>query len=265
MHNAWLMGGLRFALLGDPVAHSLSPVMHRRALADAGLDGGYETIRADRARLRKEIERLRRGETHGLNVTMPLKEDAVDLCDRLTAEAERAGSVNALKIENGLVVGHSTDVLAFTEIMGRWSPRFLHVLGAGGSARAALAAAPDSMTHVSARRPEAAVALCRRFQNATPVSWGNKMPGATVVNATPLGMRGEDLPDGVLDEAAGLIDLPYSEKETPAVAMARRLGIPVVDGVAFLAVQAAAVFTWWTGESVDSEKLAEAGHKGLKA
>ncbi|MGH8946775.1 MAG: shikimate dehydrogenase family protein [Acidimicrobiia bacterium] len=256
------MGGLRFVLLGDPVDHSLSPIMHRRALTDSGLDGAYQTIRADADRLQDEIEGLRRGETHGLNVTMPLKEEAARLCDRLTPEAEKSGSVNSLRLEDGLVVGHSTDVVAFRTVLARWAPRPLHLLGAGGSARAALAAVgEDTTVYVSSRRGEAAASLALRLESATHLTWGLATPGAVVVNATPLGMSGEPLPDGLIEVASGLIDLPYGKKTTPAVSAARDLGIPVVDGIEFLAIQAAAVFNWWTGESVDSIRLAKEATK----
>lgn len=256
------MGILRFALLGDPVDHSLSPVMHRRALSDAGLPGGYEAIRADRDRLRAEVGRLRRGEVHGLNVTMPLKEDAADVCDRLTPEAQRSGSVNTLKAEEGVVIGHSTDVVAFELLLSRWDRPVLHVLGAGGSARAALAAGGHGdPAYVSARRAETASVLAAGFESTTTLTWGSAVAGAVLVNATPLGMRGEALPHGLVEVASGLVDLPYGPSTTPAVAMARRLGVPVVDGVEFLATQAAAAFTWWTGESVDSLRLAEEATK----
>lgn len=252
------MGGLSFALLGDPVDHSLSPVMHRRALEDAGLAGRYETIRADNDRLRAEIDRLRRGETDGLNVTMPLKEDAARLCDRLTPEAERSGSVNALKAEGGLVVGHSTDVVAFSMLLSRWGPSVLHVLGAGGAARAALAAeGRRDVAYVSARRPEAAGALTERFEGTATLTWGSVVTGAVLVNATSLGMAGEELPDGLVPAASALIDLPYGPSPTPATRTARHIGTPVVDGIEFLATQAAAAFTWWTGEPVDSVRLAQ--------
>lgn len=256
------MAGVQFALLGDPVDHSLSPVMHRRALADVGLPGGYEAIKADSGRLLEEVERLRRGEIHGLNVTMPLKGEAARLCDRLTPEAESSDSVNTLKSENAEVVGHSTDVVAFTQILSNWPHHPLHVLGAGGSARAAVAAAgDDTPVYVAARRPEAVSAVAGRFANVNSLAWGAAMPGAVVINATPVGMGGESLPGGLLEMAAVLVDLPYGSSATPAVATARDLRIPVVDGIEFLSIQAAAAFHWWTGESVDSAGLAEEATK----
>jgi shikimate dehydrogenase len=193
---------------------------------------------------------------------MPLKEEAAHLCDLFTPEAERSGSVNALKSHDGRVIGHSTDVVAFREILDRWAHHPIYVLGAGGAARAALAAAgEDATAFVSARRHEAALALAERFEGVTALSWDYSMPGGVLINATPLGMRGEPLPDGRLESSLALVDLPYGKQATPAVTAARELGIPVVDGIEFLAIQAAAVFTWWTGEYVDSVRLAEEATK----
>lgn len=245
-------------MLGDPVEHSLSPVMHRRALDDSGVDGEYLAIQADRRRLQTEMERLRAGSLDGANVTMPLKGVAAELCDRLTPEAARAGAVNTMRAEQGTVVGHSTDVIAFESLLKGSGDVPLLVLGAGGSARAALAAAGPKAVYVSARRPQAAERLASVHERMTVLAWGAGVARAVVINATPLGMSGERLPRGVLELASGLIDLPYGERPTPAVSQARSLGIPAVDGIEFLAIQAAAAFTWWTGRFVDSGSLAEA-------
>lgn len=248
---------LRLALLGDPVAHSLSPLMHREAMEQAGLRGSYETIRAGRSRLRSEVEAVRRGERDGINVTMPLKQAAAELCDGLTPEAERSGSVNTIKAAGGGIVGHSTDVVAVCHILARWGDSPLLILGAGGSARAALAASERRPVYLAARRQEAGRELIAGDSQAAAVSWGTAVAGAIVANATPLGMAGEALPEGTLTVAAGLIDLPYGTTATPAVDEARARGLPVVDGVEFLALQAAASFAWWTGKPVDSVRMAE--------
>lgn len=251
--------GLRLALLGDPVDHSLSPLMQRHALEESGMEGSYDTIRADVSRLRTELEAVGRGRWNGLNVTMPLKRAAAELCDALTDEARLSGSVNTIKSEEGRVVGHSTDVVAFAQILSRWHRAPLLVLGAGGSARAALVAS-QGPAYVAARRFAAARELAVDLGGAA-VAWGAAVVGAIVVNATPLGMGGEGLPEGLLGTASGLIDLPYGPGVTPAAREGRARGLPVVDGIDFLALQAAASFTWWTGESVDSAALADLARK----
>ena len=254
---------MRLAVLGDPVAHSRSPAIHALALRLAGLEGGYVAIRADEAVLGEVVEGLRRGRFSGLNVTMPLKEAAWGLAERATPDAERAGSVNTLRFA-GRVEGHSSDVTAFREILG--GGRFgadaeVLILGAGGSARAALVGAGGRRVHVSSRSEGKAARLAAAHGAAT-VGWGTAVAGAVVVNATPLGMSGEELPEGVLGASSGLIDLPYGDEPTPAVSAAAERGLPTADGFEFLARQAAESFRWWTGVSVSLSPLIEAARDG---
>lgn len=224
------------------------------------LDGVYERVRADETILAAAVEGLRDGVWDGLNITMPLKGEAARLADSLSSTAARAGSVNTLMRAGGEISGDSTDSSAFSELLV--SPRFAErtsvlVLGNGGSAAAALAALGDEPNiHVAARNERAAVALTSRMGGVL-VRWGTAVAGALVVNATPLGMRGEDLPDEVLETASGLIDLPYGDQETPAVSKARRLGLPLADGHEFLLRQAMASFALWTGVTVSLETLSE--------
>lgn len=250
----------RFALLGDPVEHSLSPVMLGAAFAFSAIDAEYLALRADLDVLRDGIESLREGDWHGMNVTMPLKFDAAALSDELTVEASRAGSANTLRQSKGRVEGHSTDVVAFSDIAGR---RFddldeVLLLGSGGAAAAALAAFEDRRVYVSSRDRRKAESLANRSGAAGVVDWGSAIEGGLLVNATPLGMHLELLPAGLVDSAEALIDLTYGANTTPAAARAAARGVPVVDGVEFLAVAAAASFEWWTGVPVDSDVLLEA-------
>jgi shikimate dehydrogenase len=79
------------------------------------------------------------------------------------------------------------------------------------------------------------------------VPWGVPVAGAVVVNATPIGMSGESLPDGIVDAAAGLVDLPYGPRGTPAITLATHLGLPFVDGIEFLVAQAGDAIRIWAG------------------
>jgi shikimate dehydrogenase len=219
--------------------------------------GEYRAIPADHAILDEVIRDLRKGGLDGVNVTMPLKSAALERCDRLTAEAQKAGSVNSLRVRDGVLEGHSTDVVAFDASYALLGdiPALL-VLGWGGAANAAVAAWPgDEAAHVSVRDTAKLAGAMVPGKVVTPVRWGKGVPGALVVNATPLGMHGETLPDGVLTGAAALIDLPYTTAPTPAVIAANDSGILVLDGIAFLASQATASFEWWTGVAVDSGYL----------
>ena len=247
---------LRFALLGDPVEHSRSPIINRAALDQAGLIGEYHAVKADETRLELEAQKLRAGGLDGINVTMPLKRQAAALADVLTPEAADSGSVNTLRAREGAIEGHSTDVTAFRQILVRDGFREVAevlVLGGGGAALAALASLEGHRVYTSARRRDQASLLGAGVTGV--VTWGTAVAGALLINATPIGMEGNALPAGLVEASAGVIDLAYDDGPTPAIARAEKLGIPHVDGVEFLVLAAAASFQWWTGAVVDSELL----------
>ncbi len=253
-----LVTSYRFAVLGDPVEHSRSPELHQTMLGLAGLDGSYQRIRADRDVLATTVAGLRAGEWHGLNVTMPLKEAAAALSDQLSPGAERSQSVNTLLAEGDRISGHSTDTIAFRSLLdsGRFaSLGSVLVIGAGASAAAALAAIDGKRrVYVGARRRDRADKLTATF-GGEAVAWGAAVAGSLVINTTPLGMRGESIPAGVLEVSGGLIDLPYGESPTPAIQTARRAGLAHVDGHEFLILQAIESFRLWTGAEIGYSEL----------
>lgn len=258
------MTSYRFAVLGSPVEHSRSPELHHAMLEIAGLEGEYLRIEADTQVLAEAVAELREGHWHGLNITMPLKRDAARMADSLSPSASRSGSANTLSLHGSGIYGDTTDSTAFVELLD--TRRFRSdttalVLGAGGAAAAALSAMPPRMNvYLAARRADQAEDLTSRLGGDT-VSWGKAVDGAIVINTTPLGMRGERLPDDILGAASGLVDLPYGPAKTPAVAAAEQLGIPHADGHEFLLRQAIASFAMWTGEHIELNALQRALRK----
>ncbi len=252
---------MRLVVLGDPVDHSLSPDLHNAALRTTGLIGSYERRRVDAAGMAAAVEDIRQGRLDGANVTMPHKALAAELADRLAVSAEKAGAVNTLVRVAGHAVGHNTDIAG---IHAAWREAGLPdgpvlVLGAGGAAAAALIALEEMPLSLSSRRPEKARELIAQTGIAASVmAWGSSLQDAVVVNATPLGMEGETLPPGVLDEACGLFDMAYGRQSTPAVEAMRQGGRPVADGPAMLLHQAAAAFELWTGHRAPLEAMRQA-------
>ena len=250
----------RLAVLGDPIEHSRSPELHRALLELAGFQGVYRRVRvSDEFGLLEELGRLRAGDRDGLNITMPLKTLAARLADSVSPLAARAGSVNTLMRSGSEIHGESTDCAVFKELLStdHFDRRTsILVLGTGGSAAAALAAVEGKEPiYVAGRRRDRAEELTARLGGEV-ISWGTAVAGALVINSTPLGMKGEDLPSGLVGVAAGLIDLPYGDAATPATHSARRMGIGLVDGDEFLLRQAVASFRLWTGHHIDYRELA---------
>lgn len=239
------------ALFGDPVDHSLSPTIQTAALDATGLRGTYRAFGVDADGFRAGCADLRAGRLAGANVTMPHKRLAAREVDERSTNAERSGSVNTIVVGNTRLIGHSTDI---DGIQLTWGQTGLPpdapvlVLGAGGAAAAAAIALESHVLFLAARRFEAAQALMQTVDvNLRLVPWGKPLPGVVIVNATPLGMGGESLPPGVVDASAGLLDMAYGAKKTPAVMTALRLGLPCASGIDLLVAQAAASFTLWTG------------------
>ncbi len=133
------------------------------------------------------------------------------------------------------------------------------ILGAGGAAAAAIIGAAGRVVYVAARDMQRAMALIERIgSRGGVVPLGVGVSGALVVNATPLGMGGERLPDAITTTASGIIDLPYGPSETLTVTGARATGLPYMDGVEFLVLQAAASFEWWTGVPAPIDVMVQA-------
>lgn len=262
-------GGFRLVVLGDPVEHSLSPVMHNAALAALDLTGVYSRRRVDTQGMAEAASQMRSGELQGANITMPHKGVAAALADRVSSDARRAGSVNTWAIEvGGRLVGHSTDVEAVRRVWDRAGlPTDCPVLllGAGGAAAAALVALEGRELWCSARRPEAVAGLAEQVDisfGAWP--WGKPLPGAALVNATPMGMRGGELPTALLEGSSGLFDMPYRADRTPTggVRRMRAWGLPVSDGLQMLVAQAEASFEIWTGCRAPSGVMEKAARTG---
>lgn len=242
---------MRLVLLGDPVDHSRSPAIQTAALEASGIEGTYEARRVDVAGMVVAVDEIRYGRLDGANVTMPHKQLAFELADRVAEAALRSGAVNTFVRSDGEVWGYNTDVdgiQAVWESAGFPDDAPVLILGTGGAAAGAAVAVAERTVMVSGRRDEAAIDLLARVRvDGTVVPWGSAVEGAVVINATPLGMKGEPIPDEVLAGASGFLDLTYGPAEAPSVARARSLRIPIADGRDMLLAQAAAAFEIWTG------------------
>ena len=239
------------AVLGSPVSHSLSPVMHQAGLKALGLAGSYVAIDVDEEGMRRHAELIRLGMLTGANITMPHKAIAAELSDALTETAARAGAVNTWYRHDARLFGHTTDVHGVREVMSRRSlpAGSVQILGSGGAAAAALVACSDMPVTISARSAEKAARLVDRTRSdAEVVGWGTPVPGALIIHATPIGMKGELLPPAVVEAASGLFDMTYGAGPSPALLRVRSKGLPTADGIDLLAAQAEESFSIWTGE-----------------
>ena len=260
----------RLGLIGHPVAHSLSPPMHRAALETCGLEGSYQLLDVEPADVEGAIRRCRDEGWRGLNVTIPHKEAALRVCDRVEPSAIRAGAVNTVVLGPKGILGANTDIDGFVgslraagfEVAGA---RAL-VLGTGGSARAVLCgllAAGAERVFVRGRGVEQAEALVSRLGGEALEPGLDALEALRpnlVVNTTPVGMKVapgsaayaqarrffEALPtDGWPGPFA--YDLVYTPLRTPFVDWAEAHGWRASSGLGMLARQGALAFQRWTG------------------
>lgn len=250
-------------LLGDPVAHSLSPAFQNAAIDAAGLDAVYLALRCDAGRMPGLLEGIAGGGGAG-NITVPHKQRAAELVEDATGAVTRTGACNTFWAEGGRTLGHNTDVEGFAGaargLIGSPAGARVLVLGAGGAARAAVAALLDDRAdavHVLNRSKPTAEALRdaldprgRRVTVVQPTADLRREGFDLVVNATPLGLHPDD-PAPLRFDAVGRVgaalDLVYRSGGTRWVAAAQRRDIPATDGTEMLIQQGAASFRRWFG------------------
>jgi len=251
-----------FALLGDPISHSLSPDFQNAAFRAYGLDAVYIALRCAAS----ELGGLMRGFAMaggGGNVTLPHKEAAARFLDQPSEAVRRTGACNTFWGSGGELHGDNTDVEGFRRALEHLrgedaTPlRRVAILGAGGAARAVLTALLDGDVEeilIVNRTRERAEELVRSTGDlrvrAGDWSARGAEPADLLVNATRVGLHPSDpLPrdPGTGAKVGGVLDLVYRREGTPLVKRAREVGIPAEDGSEMLIQQGAAAFELWTG------------------
>lgn len=250
-------------VVGHPIAHSRSPLIHGYWLRTLGIAGSYERIDVRPDDIEIFLRRLPQSGFAGGNVTIPHKEAAHRLAGRLDAAAQAIGAVNTLWLEDGVLCGGNTDAHGFAANLDQQAPRWRQarsalVLGAGGAARAivfALKEAGLGDIRIVNRTVARAEELAGRFgAGVSAHGWEAAAELAAdaglLVNTSSLGMAGkEPLPFDVslLPGEAVVNDIVYVPLETPLLAAARRRGLAAVDGLGMLLHQAAPGFERWFG------------------
>jgi shikimate dehydrogenase len=254
----------RVGVIGDPVAHSLSPAFQQAAFDAIGYPARYERWQTFAAELPERIAGLRQPDALGANVTVPYKVAVRKLVDSLGETAGKVGAVNTIINQGGILYGDNTDVYGFQRALLTARPAVerdrVLVIGAGGAARAivlGLAEAGVAGITVANRTPERARTMVAELGIAAPVipliDWDLMAAmgdHSVIVNATSVGWNDdtEVVSGAVLDEfdPAGLVvDLTY--RETPLLKATRGRGIATLDGLPMLVFQGVRSFELWTG------------------
>jgi shikimate dehydrogenase len=246
-------------VIGDPVAHSLSPAIHAFWLESMGLDGDYRRTRVRAGELAAYFDSRRDDpDWRGCNVTMPHKQAVLAHLDRLVPTARRIEAVNTIVMTDGELIGHNTDWQGVNLALGDWRAEGKDVvlIGAGGAARAALEelrqAHPRRLL-VMNRTPAKAAALLDHFGlTGEAVRIGDPPAADLLINASALGMAGRPplAPDlSALPPHAIVLDMVYLPLETALLKAARERGLRSIDGLSMLICQASMAFALFFGHA----------------
>lgn len=278
------------AVIGDPIAHSRSPLMHNAAFAALGLDFAYGAFRVRPDDVGAAVTAVRALGLAGLNVTIPHKQAVIAHLDLLSPVARLTGAVNTIVNRDGILHGDNTDVPGLSRALDEAGlarrVKLAIVLGAGGSARAAVVALAQRARTVviAARRAEQAEALIDAIQpgvrarlvslplaslaDAGGVAAGHLAAADVVLNTTPVGMKGEPfLPFAFAATRTSCLfyDLVYTERVTPFLAGARRARRRGVNGLGMLLHQGAVAFERWTGVAAPVDVMRRALRSAVAA
>lgn len=271
---------LRFGLFGYPVKHSLSPVMHGASFRSLGLDAEYLCFEVPPEALAERLDACRREGFDGLNLTVPHKEAALALMDRLDASARLYGAVNTVRFDGDGLTGFNTDAAGFLEDLSvnfRLTPerRRVLILGCGGAGRAlAIACASRGAAQVflanrTVSKAEQVAADIARLLPDSPTEVRVLPHGADswaaccreselVVQCTTSGLHEADapvLPQEAFRPGQFLYDIVYTRRVTPTMGSALAAGAEAVNGAGMLVYQGAAAFTVWTGRAADTAAM----------
>jgi len=269
----------RYAVMGNPIAHSRSPAIHSLFARQTGQRLSYEAILVERGHFAEAVREFRRAGGKGLNITVPFKQEAWALADNLSARAERAGAVNTLRFEaDGSLFGENSDGVGLVRdltvnLKRPLADRRVLLVGAGGAVRGVigplLSERPRELV-IANRTVEKAEQLAEAFADAGSVAGSgfDAIPGRrfdVVINGTAASLKGElpALPEGILAEGTLCYDMMYAAEPTAFMKWAAARGAAAADGLGMLVEQAAESFFIWRGVRPETLPVIEAVRQSL--
>ncbi|MEH6974281.1 MULTISPECIES: shikimate dehydrogenase [unclassified Bacillus (in: firmicutes)] len=260
-----------YGLIGNPVAHSMSPDIHNAALKDLSLDGYYHAFRVESDDLEDAVKGMRALGIQGFNVTVPHKVEIMKYLDRIDESAKVLGAVNTVRREKEQLVGYNTDGEGFLKSLKQSldqpvSELSILIIGAGGAARAiftTLAAEKPKRLDVANRTPEKAEAFVRLYDGTKAMSLSEAEGDLSVydvlIQTTSVGMHPnvDDVPLSLAraKETCLVCDIIYNPLKTVLLKEAEAKALKTLNGVGMFIGQAALSFELWTGREPDMEKM----------
>lgn len=261
----------RYAVLGNPIGHSKSPLIHSLFAQATGQDIGYTAIETPLDGFRDTVMRFRADGGRGLNVTLPFKLQAFEIATEPSERARLAGAANCLKFEGDRILADNFDGVGLVNDLQRnlgcpLAGKRVLLLGAGGATRGALlpiAAQHPAGLSIANRSADKAHVLKRDFAAHAQLQSGgyDDLAGQSfdvVINATSTGLTQEalPLPAGLFAPGSVAYEMVYGKGLTPFLQQARAAGVSTLaDGVGMLVEQAAEAFVWWRGVRPDTDPV----------
>ena len=245
----------KYIVIGNPIEHSLSPKLHNYWLKENNIDAVYDKKKIGENELKNIISEIKEKKINGINVTVPFKKAVIPFLDKLTPEAKDTQSVNTIYLQNGVTIGHNTDIAGF-ELAIKYTKydiekKKILILGAGGVAPSiiySLKKMKASKITLSNRTKEKAETLKNFFKDIEIINWGEVVDFDMIINATSIGLKNED---GLnFDFSANgpnkfFYDVIYNPRETIFLKRAKLYGNKAENGKMMFIYQAHQAFTIW--------------------
>ena len=245
----------KFVVIGNPIEHSLSPILHNFWIKNNGIDAIYEKQKLNEDELEQQILQVKEKKISGINVTVPFKKTIIPFLDELSIEAESTQSVNTIYLKDNKVIGHNTDIFGFETSIKKskynLTDKEVLILGAGGvvpSIIFALNKMKISKIKISNRTKDKADNLKTLFKNIEIIEWGEVPNFDMIINATSLGLKKEDkinLDFSLISKNGFFYDVIYNPRETNFLKTGKSLGCTILNGKLMFIYQALLAFNIW--------------------
>lgn len=263
-------------IIGHPISHSMSPLMHNIALNDLNLDYVYVAFDVTPKNLQYALNGIRALNIRGMNVTIPHKEKVMSYLDSIDPMAQKIGAVNTIKIEDGRIYGKNTDAEGFIRAIEDASidisEKDVLLLGSGGAAKAvsyALIQKINKLTILNRTKHKATELANKLKKESEVLIFAKKLEKTTIndeiqkvdliINATPVGMHPSQqesiLSSNMLNKDLIVFDLIYNPLETKLIKDARKVGCKTINGLDMLISQGALAFEWWTDKKPNTNLM----------
>ena len=254
----------KFIVVGNPIEHSLSPLLHNYWIKKNGIDAIYDKQKLNKDELEQNILQIKEKKISGINVTVPFKKAIIPFLDELSIEAESTQSVNTIYLRNNKVIGHNTDIFGFEISIKKSKYNLIDkevlILGAGGvvpSIIFALNKMKISKIKISNRTKDKAENLKTIFKNLEIIEWGEVPKFDMIINATSLGLKKEDKIDLDFSSTSKnkfFYDVIYNPIETNFLKIGKSLGNITLNGKLMFIYQALSAFNIWHGLKPDVDE-----------